>query len=155
MIRPAIPEDVPEIHALTCELADYEKLRHKLISTPADFRRALFGERPLMEALVAEIPEPTTPESPSQLAGSGLFYPTFSTFTGQPGLWLEDLYVRPQFRGQGIGRALLDHLLNLARERGCARAEWSVLDWNEPAIRFYQELGAEVMPDWRIARVEL
>jgi ribosomal protein S18 acetylase RimI-like enzyme len=150
-IRPATPHDVPEIHALVCELAEFEKLRHTVVSTPADFRNALFGARPAMEALVADPPTP----GPVRLAGAALFYPTFSTFTGRPGLWLEDVYVRPEFRSQGIGNALLDHFLSLARSRGCARAEWSVLDWNTAAIRFYERLGADVMPDWRIARVSL
>lgn len=151
MIRPARPEDVDEIHLLVCELAEFEKLRHAVVSTPADFHEALFGDHPRLEALVAEAPEGES----GGLAGTALFYPTFSTFTGKPGLWLEDVYVRPAFRGQGLGRAFLDRFLALARRRGCARAEWSVLDWNEHAIRFYETLGAEVMPDWRIARVSL
>lgn len=153
MIRPATPADVPEIHALVCELAEFEKLRHAVVSTPDDFHTALFGSRPMVEAVVADRPVAT--DQPAGLSATALFYPTFSTFTGKPGLWLEDVYVRPAFRGQGIGRAILDHLLALARSRGCARAEWSVLDWNENAIRFYQGLGATVMPDWRIARVML
>ncbi|NIP93564.1 MAG: GNAT family N-acetyltransferase, partial [Akkermansiaceae bacterium] len=83
------------------------------------------------------------------LAGIALFYPTFSTFTGKPGLWLEDVFVRPQHRGLGLGRAFLEHFLALARKRGCTRAEWAVLHWNDQAVRFYQRLGAEVLPDWR------
>jgi GNAT superfamily N-acetyltransferase len=89
------------------------------------------------------------------LSATALFYSTFSTFTGKSGLWLEDVYVRPECRGHGIGRAILDHFLELARSRGCARAEWSVLDWNTDAIRLYENLGADVMPDWRIARVSI
>ena len=155
MIRPATPADVGEIHALVCELAEFENLRSSVVSLPADFHRALFTNPPRMEALVADLPEASPSDSPLRLAGMALFYSTFSTFTGKPGLWLEDLYVRPNSRAQGIGKAFLMRILELARERNCARAEWSVLDWNESAIAFYQNLGAEVMPDWRIARVEL
>ena len=149
MIRAAAPDDVEELHALVCELAEYEKLRHTVVSTPEDMHSALFGKRPLLEALVADS------QSANQLAGMALFFPTFSSFAGRPGLWLEDVYVRPDYRGRGLGKALLERFLMLARERGCARAEWSVLHWNEPAIRFYQNLGAELLSDWRIARVDL
>ncbi len=153
MIRPATPADVPEIHALICDLAEFEKLRDSVVSTPDDFHDALFGDRPLMEAIVVEMT--ANADAPGNLSATALFHPTFSTFTGKSGLWLEDVYVRPEFRSQGIGRAILDHFLALARSRGCARAEWSVLDWNEHAIRFYEGLGATVMPDWRIARVSI
>jgi GNAT superfamily N-acetyltransferase len=155
MIRPATPADVGEIHDLVCVLAEFENLRPNVVSTPADFHRALFTSPPRMEALVADLPGASPSDSPDRLAGMALFYPTFSTFTGKPGLWLEDLYVRPNFRAQGIGKAFLIRFLELARERNFARAEWSVLDWNESAIAFYRNLGADVMPDWRIARVEL
>jgi hypothetical protein len=153
MIRPATPADVAEIHELVCDLAEFEKLRHTVVSTPDDFHAALFGERPLMEAVVVE--QAANADTPGKLSATALFYPTFSTFTGKSGLWLEDVYVRPECRGQGIGRAILDHFLELARSRGCARAEWSVLDWNTDAIRLYENLGASVMPDWRIARVSI
>lgn len=153
MIRPATPADVPEIHELICDLAEFEKLRHTVVSTPDDFHAALFGERPLMEALVVE--QAPDDAAPGKLRATALFHPTFSSFTGRSGLWLEDVYVRPEFRNRGIGRAILDHFLALAKSRGCARAEWSVLDWNEHAIRFYERLGATVMPDWRIARVAI
>ncbi|MDE0596557.1 MAG: GNAT family N-acetyltransferase [Roseibacillus sp.] len=155
MIRPATPADVGEIHALVCELAEFENLRPSVVSTPSDFLRALFTNPPRMEALVADLPEASPSDAPDRLAGVALFYPTFSTFTGKPGLWLEDLYVRPNFRAQGIGTAFLMRILELARERNCARAEWSVLDWNKSAIEFYRDIGADVMPNWRIARVEL
>lgn len=150
-IRRATPVDVDDIHALALELAEFEKLSHTVVSTPADFTTALFGERPLLEAFVADAP----PDSAFRLAGSALFYSTFSTFTGKAGLWLEDVYVRPAFRGQGLGTAFIKRFLDLAQERDCARAEWTVLDWNENAIRLYEKLGASLLPDWRIARVDL
>lgn len=163
-IRRATPHDVAGIHALVCELAAFEKLHHTVVSSPADFHTALFGDRPLLEALVADAPPPE-PEAPlaartpspigNGLAGTALFYPTFSTFTGKPGLWLEDVFVRPEHRGLGLGRAFLEHFLALARKRGCARAEWAVLHWNDHAVRLYQRLGAEVLPDWRLARINL
>ena len=154
-IRGATPGDIDELHSLVCHLADYENLGHTVISTPTDLQEALFGETPRAEALVAGTPASSGPESPSRLAGIAIFFPTFSTFTGRPGLWLEDVYVRPEYRGEGIGKAFLERFLTIARERGCARAEWSVLDWNTPAIKFYERLGATVMPDWRIARMDL
>jgi len=154
-IRDAVPGDIKELHSLIRQLADYENLSHAVTSTPSDLQEALFGRSPLAEALVAATPDPTGPAFPSQLAGIAIFFPTFSTFTGRPGLWLEDVYVRPEHRGEGIGKAFLARFLTLARERGCTRAEWSVLDWNTPAIEFYEQLGAIVMPDWRIARVNL
>lgn len=153
MIRSATPSDVPEIHQLICDLAEFEKLRHTVVSTPDDFLSALFGARPLMEAIVVE--QTVNSDAPGKLSATALFHPTFSSFTGKSGLWLEDVYVRPEFRDQGIGRAILDHFLALAKSRGCARAEWSVLDWNQNAIRFYEGLGATVMPDWRIARISI
>ncbi len=154
-LRKATPEDVGEIHSLVCDLAAYEKLRHAVTSTPADLHHAFFGHSPRAEAFVSEAPRTNTPPISGSLAGFSIILPTFSTFTGQAGLWLEDVYVRPELRGRGLGRAFLEHFLTLAKERGCARAEWSVLDWNTPAIEFYQHLGAHVMPDWRIARMEL
>lgn len=154
-IREAIPEDIHELHSLVCELANYENLGHTVISTPTDLQEALFSETPRAEALVAETPGATGAESPFRLSGMAIFHPSFSTFTGRPGLWLEDVYVRPECRDAGIGKAFLERFLTIARERGCARAEWSVLDWNTPAIKFYERLGATIMPDWRIARMDL
>jgi len=147
-IAAAGPGDVADIHALVQALAEYEKLDTACISTVADLDDALFGARPAAEALIARkngISEPAV--------GFALFFHTFSTFLGRRSLWLEDLFVRPENRGAGIGRALLTALAGIARDRGCGRFEWAVLDWNESAIRFYQGLGAVVLPDWRIARV--
>lgn len=144
-IRPAQPADAPTIVALIRELADFEQLTHLVKVTPEQLAQQLFGPRPAAECVVVEQGE--------QIAAFALFFHNFSTFLGQPGLYLEDLYVRPAHRGQGIGRSLLVHLAALARERGCGRFEWSVLDWNANAIAFYEKLGATVMPDWRICRV--
>jgi len=147
-IARAAPADIPEIHALVRALAQYEKLESACVSTEADLDEALFGPRPAAEALIARKNEISPPA-----AGFALFFYTFSTFLGRRSLWLEDLFVRPEHRGAGIGRALLTRLAGIAQERGCGRFEWAVLDWNESAIRFYQGLGAVVLPDWRIARV--
>jgi diamine N-acetyltransferase len=147
VIRPARPGDEQAVHALVRELAEFERLLDQVVSTAADLAAAIFDRPPRLGCLLAEVA--------GAPAGTALFHPTFSTFTGRPGLWLEDVYVRPDHRRRGIGRALVDHFLDHARRLGCARAEWSVLDWNHHAIRFYEQLGAEVMPDWRIARVTL
>jgi GNAT superfamily N-acetyltransferase len=147
-IAHATPADVSEIHALVRALADYERLETACVSTEADLREALFGSRPAAEALIVRNSEISMPA-----AGFALFFHTFSTFLGRRSLWLEDLFVRPEHRDAGIGRALLTALADIARERGCGRFEWAVLDWNESAIRFYEGLGAVVLPDWRIARV--
>ena len=144
-IRPAHPTDAPTIVALIRELADFEQLTHLVKVTPEQLGQHLFGPRPAAECVVVEQGE--------HIVAFALFFHNFSTFLGQPGLYLEDLYVRPTHRGQGIGRSLLVHLAALARERGCGRFEWSVLDWNANAIAFYEKLGATVMPDWRICRV--
>ena len=156
-IREAEPGDVEELHSLICELADFENLRDTVASKPEDIHHALFSESPRGEALVAEISrdEKMTWTPGAALAGVAFFFPTFSTFTGRPGLWLEDLYVRPEYRHQGIGKALLAQFLSLARSRGCSRAEWSVLDWNTSALEFYEHLGARIMPEWCVARVNL
>ena len=145
-IRPAAAADIPHLLELIRGLADYERLTHLVRCTPADLHEALFGSRPAAEALVAWA-------SPDAAAGFALFFHNYSTFLGRRGLYLEDIYVRPQFRGQGCGRALLVRLARLACERGCGRFEWSVLDWNRDAQRFYQSLGASVLPDWRIVRM--
>jgi len=144
-LRPAEPRDVPALVGLIGELADFENLSHLLRLTPETLAPHLFGERPVVEAVVAEAGD--------GVVGFALFFTNFSTFLAQPGLYLEDLYVQPAYRGAGIGKALLNHLGALAVVRGYGRFEWSVLDWNEHAIRFYQKMGATVMPDWRICRV--
>ena len=144
-IRPAVRGDVPAIHGLIRELAVYEKLEHLCTGTERALEQALFDSPPSAEVLVASVD--------AEIVGFALFFPTFSTFLARPGLWLEDLYVQPAHRGTGIGRMLLAYLGALAVERGCGRFEWSVLDWNEHAIRFYERMGATLLPDWRICRV--
>jgi len=144
-LRAAEPDDVDTIVKLIGELAEFEKLTHLLQVTPDKLRPQLFGGRPAAEALVAEVG--------GEVVAFALFFTNFSTFLAQPGLYLEDLYVRPQFRGNGIGEAVLNHLARLAVERDYGRFEWSVLEWNEDAIRFYRRMGATVMPDWRICRI--
>ena len=144
-VRQATPADVPAIHEMIGLLADYEKLSHLHVSAEGDLASALFGERPAAEVLIA-----CKKGTPVAFA---LFFHNFSTFLGRRGLWLEDLYVRPEFRRQGCAKALLRALAGLAQERGCGRFEWAVLDWNASAIEFYESLGATVMPDWRIVRV--
>jgi GNAT superfamily N-acetyltransferase len=144
-LRAAEPRDVPAIAGLIAELAEFEHLSHLLRLTPETLAPHLFGERPVVESVVAE--------SAGTVVGFALFFTNFSTFLAQPGLYLEDLYVQPAFRGAGIGKALLSHLGALAVARDYGRFEWSVLDWNEHAIRFYEKMGATVMPEWRICRV--
>ncbi len=144
-LRGAEARDVAAIVGLIRELADFEKLSHLVEVTPETLHPQLFGERPAAESVVAEID--------GQVIGFALFFTNFSTFLGKPGLYLEDLYVRPAFRSAGVGRALLVHLAGLANQRGYGRFEWSVLDWNVDAIRFYQRMGATLMPEWRICRV--
>jgi len=144
----ATPGDVADLHGLIRCLADYERLAHVCVSTQDDLQAALFGERPAAEALIARETGKTSPA-----AGFALFFHTFSTFLGRRSLWLEDLFVRPEARGGGLGRALLQELAAIACDRGCGRFEWSVLDWNTPAIGFYEAQGATILPDWRIARV--
>jgi GNAT superfamily N-acetyltransferase len=144
-LRAAEPRDLEAIVALIGELAEFEQLTHLLEVTPDKLRPHLFGERPVAECVVGEVD--------GEAVAFALFFTNFSTFLAKPGLYLEDLYVRPAQRGTGLGKALLEHLGRLAAERGCGRFEWSVLDWNERAIRFYEGLGATVMPDWRICRI--
>ncbi len=144
-IRPARRADVPAICAMIRALAEFEKLSHLCVTTEADLDGALFGAQPAAEVLIAW--------KDGDFAGFALFFHNFSTFLGRRGLWLEDLFVRPIYRRQGCAQALLRVLARTARERGCGRFEWAVLDWNTPAIRFYESLGATVLPDWRIARV--
>ena len=143
-IHPATRADAPAIHALVRELAVYEKLEHLMISTPADFERELFDAGSVIEAIVAK--------ENGVAIGFALFFHNFSTFLGRKGLYLEDLYVKPECRGKGYGKALLVRLAQIAVERKCGRFEWSVLDWNTPSIKFYEAMGATVMPEWRIVR---
>ena len=144
-VTSARPEDVPAIHAMVAELAEYENLSHLCVSGIDDIARALFGPQQSVEVLLgAENGEPVA---------FALFFHNYSTFLGRRGLYLEDLFVRPPYRRKGYARKLLAHLAALAVERDCGRFEWAVLDWNAPAISFYQSLGADVLPDWRITRV--
>lgn len=144
-IRPATPADVPLIMAFIHELAVYEKLAHEVVGTEDDLRNALFGERPVVEGVIASLD--------GEPVGYALFFPNFSSFLAKPGLYLEDLYVRPSARGHGIGRELLQHLARLTVERGWGRFEWAVLDWNEPSIAFYKKMGATPMHDWTVFRI--
>jgi len=144
-LRAAEPRDVPAIVGLISELAEFERLTHLLEVTPETLAPHLFGERPAAECVVGEVG--------GEVVAFALFFTNFSTFLARPGLYLEDLYVQPAYRGGGLGKALLERLARLAAERGCGRFEWSVLDWNSHAIAFYEKLGATVMPDWRICRI--
>lgn len=145
LIRAAQARDVGAILALMRELAEFEKLAHLFVATEADLADALFGEQPAAEARVAE--------HDGAIVAYALFFHNYSTFLGRRGLYLEDLYVQPSQRGTGLGTAMLRHLAALVVERRCGRFEWSVLDWNQPAIDFYEKTGATVLPDWRIVRV--
>ncbi|MEO8849010.1 MAG: GNAT family N-acetyltransferase [Casimicrobiaceae bacterium] len=144
-ITPALPADVPAIHAMIRGLADFERLTELCTGSEAQLADALFGAHPAAEVLVARCD--------GEIAGFALFFATYSTFLARRGLWLEDLFVTPALRGRGIGAALLAAVAGVARARDCGRFEWAVLDWNESAIGFYQRLGATLMHDWRIARV--
>lgn len=139
-IAPAVCADVPLLLALIHELAEYENLRQHVVATEASLRDALFAERPGGEAVIARLA--------GEPAGYALYFYNFSTFLGKRGLYLEDLFVRPAFRGREIGKSLLAHLAKLAIERDCGRFEWAVLDWNRPAREFYESLGAEPLSDW-------
>ena len=146
LIRPAVAADVPLILTLVRGLAAYEKLLHEVEATEEKLSVTLFGPRPAAECLLAFTPAGAP-------AGCAIFLTNYSTFLARPGLYLEDLFVLPEFRGQGIGKALLLHLARLANQRGCGRMEWTVLDWNQPAIDFYESLGAERKTDWTICRL--
>lgn len=145
-IRPATPTDLPLIAQFIRDLAAYEKLAHEVRFEEAALGEKLFGPRPYAEVVIGEIDG--KPE------GFALFFHNFSTFEGRPGIYLEDLFVRPEARGSGLGKALLAHLAKLCVERDCARLEWSVLDWNAPAIGFYKGLGARMMDEWTVMRVD-
>jgi GNAT superfamily N-acetyltransferase len=147
MIRPARPDDVESILGLIRELAVYEELEHHMDVTADALREDLFGGSPRCEALIAEADDGTT-------AGYALFFPTYSTFKTRRCLHLEDVYVTPDARGRGHGKALLATVATIARDRGCPRLDWNVLSWNQPAIDFYGELGAEVLSDWWLCRLE-
>ncbi len=144
-IERATPRDVPLILRLIKDLAEYERMSGDVVATEDGLRETLFGARPSAEVVIAC--------AGTEPAGFALFFQNYSTFLGKPGLYLEDLFVAPEYRGRGYGKALLQHLASLAVERGCGRFEWSVLDWNEPAIGFYKKLGAQPMDAWTIFRV--
>ncbi len=145
-IRPATPDDLPLIAELIRALADYEKLLHEVRFDDNDLASRLFGPRPYAEVIIGEV------DGVAQ--GFALFFHNFSTFEGKPGVYLEDLFVRPDARGSGLGKALLAELAQIAVDRDCARLEWSVLDWNDPAIGFYKALGAKPMDEWTVFRVD-
>ena len=145
MIRPATPADVPAIISLIRALAEYERLASEVVLEEDRLREHLFGQPRYAEVLIAE--------DEGRVVGFALFFFNYSTFLGRPGIYLEDLFVLPEKRGQGHGKALLRSLAQLALERGCGRLEWSVLDWNEPAIDFYRALGAKPMDEWTVYRL--
>jgi GNAT superfamily N-acetyltransferase len=144
-VRAASTEDVSLILSFIKELAEYERLSHEVVATEDSLLGWLFGERPVAEVLIGE--------HGGEAAAFALFFHNFSTFLGKLSVYLEDIYVRPEFRGRGIGKAMLAHLARLAKERGCGRLEWSVLDWNEPSINFYESVGAVAMSDWTVYRM--
>jgi GNAT superfamily N-acetyltransferase len=144
-IRPAVESDVALVLSFIRELAEYERLAQEVVATEANLRRSLCGEHPAAHAVIALLD--------GMPVGFAVYFFNFSTFVGRPGLYLEDLYVRPAARGRGVGRSLLAHLARIAVERGCGRMEWAVLDWNEPAIRFYRSLGASPNEEWTTYRL--
>jgi GNAT superfamily N-acetyltransferase len=144
-ILPAVNGDVPAILRFIRKLAEYENLSDQVVATEASLRGHLFGPRPAAEVLLARIESPPV--------GFALFFQTFSTFLAAPGIWLEDLFVLPEYRRRGVGRALLRRVASIALQRSCGRLEWSVLDWNEPALEFYQTIGAQTMDQWKLRRV--
>ena len=144
-LRDATEADLPDIVRLVRALAAYEKLLHEAVGTEADFRAALFGPNPSVFCTLAE--------AEGKLVGQAIWFLNFSTFTGRHGLYVEDIFVEPEYRGLGIGEAFFRHLAALCAARGWARMEWQVLDWNEPAIRFYRKIGARGMDEWRVQRV--
>lgn len=145
IVRSAKPTDVTKLFLLIQALAEYEKLSHAVTGNPESLAEHLFGQPTYAEAILAE--------SDGQAVGFALFFHNYSTFLTRPGIYLEDIFVLPEYRGQGIGKALLTYIAQLAVSRGCGRLEWSVLDWNEPAIAFYRRMGASILEQWRICRV--
>ncbi len=145
LIRSASEKDVPSIFSLIKELAEYEKLSDQIKTSDVELQNALFGKDKFVEILIAEYD--------GQIVGQALFFKNFSTFLGKPGIYLEDLYVKSEFRGKGIGKALLDRIIFLAKDRNYGRVEWSVLEWNETAIDFYEKIGAIPLNDWKIFRL--
>jgi GNAT superfamily N-acetyltransferase len=146
-ISPATEEDVPLVFAFVRKLAEFERAANRVTATEDDLREGLFGARPVVEAVIARLGD--TP------AGFALFYPIFSTFSGRRGIYLEDLFVDPEHRGRGVGKALLSYVEDLARERGCDRLQWSVLNWNQHAIDFYKSIGAVAKDEWTVYRLDL
>jgi GNAT superfamily N-acetyltransferase len=144
-ISPAEESQVPLIMSFVRKLAEYEKLAHKIVANEELLRASLFGPKPAAEVVIAYVND--------EPAGFAIFFHNFSTFAGRPGIYLEDLFVEPKFRRKGVGKALFVYLARTAKERGCARLDWAVLDWNEPAIRFYREIGAEAMDAWTVHRL--
>ena len=144
-IRFANESDLIEIFSLIKELAEYEKLSHLVSTNEVELKDHLFGKDRFVEILLAEYE--------NKIVGQALFFKNFSTFLGKPGIYLEDLFVKPDFRGKGIGKALLEKIISIAKERNYGRVEWSVLDWNESAIDFYKKMGAEILDEWKICRV--
>ena len=144
-IRPATEADLGTIDELIRALADYERMADEVVMDRELLRKGLFGDRPYAEVLIAEVD--------GEAAGFALFFHNFSTFVGRPGIYLEDLFVKPEHRGSGFGKALLKRLAEIAVERGCGRMEWAVLDWNEPSIGFYKKLGARPNEEWTVYRL--
>ncbi len=144
-IRKAEPSDITVILSLIKELAEFEKLSHLVTDSEEGLRASLFGKEKFVEVYLAEYD--------GNIAGQALFFKNYSTFLGKPGIYLEDLYVKPEFRGKGIGKALLMKVINIAKERNYGRVEWSVLDWNKPAIDFYSSIGAVMLDEWKIFRL--
>ena len=145
-IRPAVESDLGTIEELIRALAEYERMSGDVVMDSEGLRRSLFGDHPYAEVLIAE-------EDDGEPVGFALFFHNYSTFLGQPGIYLEDLFVKPEMRGRGVGKALLAHLARLAKERGCGRLEWAVLNWNTPSIDFYKGLGAVPLSDWIVFRL--
>ncbi|MEX2580338.1 MAG: GNAT family N-acetyltransferase [Verrucomicrobiales bacterium] len=145
-IRPAVSADVPRLIEMIRELAEFERLSDEVVATEEGFRECLFGESPVAEALVAE-----NDDGP---LGYAVFYPTFSTFGGRAGIWLEDLYVRPDCRRRGVGKQMLKAVGEIARKRNAGRYEWAVLDWNRDAMDLYRRIGGEILEEWRIVRLD-